>query len=199
MRLLLLTCMAVGLSCLFAMPASAKIRYLPRTQTYAIAGVTGEALFDAMDRKGPKHGFLTRAIAQTSYTVDWELKVAPQAGTCRLIAANPTLNLTYTYPQVSNPLPQALARRWARFMAGVRAHEEMHARIARDMVRAAGKSLAGLKLANDGSCNRVTLEAKRRIGAVYKTYEARQVAFDTEEHRDGGKVEGLVAALLQLR
>ena len=31
--------------------------------------------------------------------------------------------------------------------------------------------------------------------AIYAEYEARQIKFDAREHRDGGRVEGLIEAL----
>ena len=65
-----------------------------------ISGKNGNALLDAMDRRGPKHGFLTHAIAQTSYTIAWEIDWKEQAGSCRVANAAATLTITYTYPQV---------------------------------------------------------------------------------------------------
>ena len=49
--------------------ANAAVSIKIKTATYPISGKNGIDLLDAMDRRGPKHGFLTRAIAQTSYTV----------------------------------------------------------------------------------------------------------------------------------
>ena len=31
--------------------------------------------------------------------------------------------------------------------------------------------------------------------AIYADYEARQIKFDAREHREGGRVEGLIGAL----
>jgi predicted secreted Zn-dependent protease len=196
MRLTVLSCIAMaGLLCATA-PAVAKSKVLVRTKTYAIAGTTGEALLHAMDRKGPKQGFMTHAIAQTRYTVDWELKVSRSGDGCRLDRADATLNVTYTYPQVEERLSPAMRKRWNRFFAGVRKHEETHGRIARQMVREAERTVAGLKVADDSRCTRTRREAKRRIDAVYDAYEARQIEFDRREHSEGGNVEGLVTRLL---
>ena len=52
--------------------ADASVSIKTKTATYSISGKDGNALLDAMDRRGPKHGFLTRAIAQTSYTITWD-------------------------------------------------------------------------------------------------------------------------------
>jgi predicted secreted Zn-dependent protease len=179
-------------------PAAAGAKVLVRTQTYVVKGDSGAALVRAMDRTGPRHGFMTRAIAQTSYTVDWDIQVRATDGTCRLTRATPTLNLTYIFPQARG-LPASLSKRWKTFLAGVHGHERKHGRIAKEMVVAAEKSVSGLAIANDPSCNRVRREARRRIDVVYARYEARQVAFDASEHRDGGRVEKLVNALIARR
>jgi predicted secreted Zn-dependent protease len=179
-------------------PAAAGPQVLVKTRTYAVTGDSGAALVKAMDRSGPRHGFLTRAIAQTSYTVDWDLQVASTRDACRLARAVPTLHVSYVFPRAVN-LPPALAKRWKRFLAGVHKHEKTHGRIASEMVQAAARSAAGVAMRPDPSCGRTRREARRRIDAVYAKYEARQVAFDKREHGDGGKVERLVDALIDGR
>jgi predicted secreted Zn-dependent protease len=197
MRLAVLTCLvAIGALCGLASAASAGTKVLIKTRTYDITGTTGAALIEAMDRKGPKHGFMTHAIAQTGYTVDWDLDAGQHNGVCRLRQANGTLNLFYTYPHVASATTPALQKRWKRFFAGVRAHEETHGRIAREMMRATERSITGLKFADDPLCNKTRREARRRIEVGYAAYEAKQNAFDAREHRNGGHVEHLIAAFV---
>ncbi len=176
-------------------PALAGIKVVARTETYSIAGTTSEALIDAMDRKGPRHGFTTRSVALTSYTVDWKIDVKQNGGDCRITGTTGTLNLTYTFPRVTSSLDPAFQQKWDRFLAGVRKHEQEHGRIARAMVVAASKAAERVTLAADPSCAKARREAKRRIDAIYAAYEAKQIAFDDREHRPGGPVEHLVAAL----
>ncbi|MDX8491443.1 DUF922 domain-containing protein [Mesorhizobium sp. VK22B] len=196
MRLAVLTCLvAIGAMC--APQASAGTRVLVQTRTYDIAGNSGVALIEAMDSKGPKHGFMTHAIAQTAYTVDWDLDAGQDNGFCRLRRANGTLNLFYTFPRMASPSTPVLKKRWNRFFAGVRAHEETHGRIAREMMRVTNRSITGLKVADDPYCYKTRREARRRIQAAYAVYEAKQNAFDAREHRDGGHVEHLIAALIK--
>ena len=189
---ILLLAVVVGLAA--AASASAGPKILVTTKTYPVAGDDGAALVKAMDRTGPRQGFMTRAIAQTSYTVDWDLQVARTKDACRLARAEPTLHVNYIFPRADN-LPPALAKRWKRFMAGVRKHEKTHGRIAAEMVRAAARSVSGLTYAQDPACDRTRREAWRRIDAIYAKYEARQVAFDGREHAAGGQVEKLVDTL----
>ena len=194
MRRTVLTCL-VAIGALFAPQASAGTRAVIQTLTYDVTGSSGAALVDAMDRKGPRHGFMTHAIATTAYTVDWDLDAGLGNGFCRIRGVNGTLNLSYTFPRLAPPAPPALKRRWNRFFAGVRAHEETHGRIAREMMRATDKSITGLRIANDPSCYKARREAQLRIRAVYAEYEAKQNAFDRREHSSGGHVEHLIAAL----
>jgi predicted secreted Zn-dependent protease len=197
MRLAVLTCLVtIGALCGGVSVAAAGTKVLIKTRTYDITGTTGAALMEAMDRKGPKHGFMTHAIAQTGYTVDWDLDAAQHNGVCRIRQANGTLNLFYTYPHIASAATPALQNRWKRFFAGVRAHEENHGRIAREMMRTSERSVRRLKFADDPSCNKTRLEARRLIEANYAAYEARQNAFDASEHRQGGHVEHLIAALM---
>ncbi|CDX18894.1 conserved exported hypothetical protein [Mesorhizobium sp. ORS 3324] len=196
MRLAVLTCL-VAMGALCAPQAWAGTRMLVQTRTYDIAGNSGAALIEAMDSKGPKHGFMTHAIAQTAYTVDWDLDAGQDNGFCKLRRANGTLNLFYTFPRMASPATPVLKKRWDRFFAGVRAHEETHGRIAREMMRVTERSITGLRVANDPYCYKARREARRRIQAAYAEYEARQNAFDSREHRAGGHVEHLIAALME--
>jgi predicted secreted Zn-dependent protease len=186
---------AIGALSSFASAARADVKILVKTQTYDVAGATGEALIRSMDRNGPRHGFMARAIAQTSYTKDWDFDFAKSKGACRIAKANGTLNLSFTYPRVISVLPAPLDRRWARFFEGVRKHEETHGEIARQMMTATEKALTGLTVPNDPQCSQTRREARRRIDAVFDEYEAKQNAFDAREHREGGHVEYLVDAL----
>ncbi|ESY71440.1 DUF922 domain-containing protein [Mesorhizobium sp. M0051] len=198
MRLAVLVCLVViGAVCGSASMASAGTRVLIKTRTYDITGNTGLALMKAMDRKGPKHGFMTHAIAQTGYTVDWNLDAGQDNGFCRLRRADGTLNLFYTFPHLASATAPALQKHWSRFFAGVRAHEETHGRIAREMMRAIETSISGLRIADDPSCSKTRREAQRRIKATYAAYEVKQIAFDAREHRDGGHVEHLITALIK--
>ncbi|RRI05828.1 DUF922 domain-containing protein [Mesorhizobium tamadayense] len=198
MRPVVLTCLvAIGALCGGAPVAMAGSKVLVRTTTYDVFGASGAALVEAMDRKGPKHGFMTRAIAETGYAVRWDLDVARDNGVCRLRGANGTMELTYTFPRLASPAAPALQQRWQRFLAGVRAHEEHHGRLARQMMRATQKSVSGLEMADNWFCTATHREARRRIDAVYAEYEAKQNAFDAREHRDGGHVEHLVGALIK--
>jgi len=196
MRRITLTALAAaaGWSWL-ALPAAADVKISVKTKSYAISGKTGTELLAAMDRRGPKHGFLTRAIAQTSYGVSWEIDWVVKNNTCRVRSSEAKLTVTYTYPEVSGAMTADMAKRWARFFKGVKKHEEMHGTLARRMVAAADKAVTGFSVKNDPSCRKAQAAVKKRVGAIYADYEAKQFHFDDVEHRQGGSVEALVRAL----
>ncbi|MCA0056956.1 MULTISPECIES: DUF922 domain-containing protein [unclassified Mesorhizobium] len=194
MRLTSPTMLAMVFMLLCASAASAGTKLTVHIRTYDVAGNTGAALVEAMDRLGPKHGYMTRAIAETGYAVHWDLDIVREDGACHLRQANGTLNLTYTFPRLSSA-SAVLRKRWDRFMVGVRKHEQTHGGIARRMMRATETALAGLRRPDNWFCTGTHLEARRRIKAIYVEYEARQNVFDAREHRGGGPVEHLVEAL----
>ncbi len=187
------------LACGAAFPAAAGTKTTVSVQTYKVSGDSGEALIDAMDRNGPKQGFLARAIAQTRYTVDWELRWRRTGKACRLLDANARLAIGYRYPALAHKVSPALQRRWTAFMAGVRRHEETHGRLAREMVAAAQRSAAKVAFADDPSCRKAKNEVERRVKATYAAYELRQMRFDEVEHRDGGNVDRPPGSLIRRR
>lgn len=189
----------VGAACTVATSAAAGVKVAVKTTHYEISGKSGQALVAAMDRKGPKHGFLTRAIAQTQYKVSWELEWAEKDGNCRVRKANGDLAITYVYPKVSNRLDGALGKRWTQFLNGVRKHEEVHGSIARQMVAAAEKAIRGVATKNDRGCSRIRREVAKRVNAIYSQYEAKQIRFDKGEHKEGGNVEKMLFKLLKTR
>lgn len=187
------TCIAL-VACLAASPALCGVKTSITTETYAIAGNTGEALLDAMDRKGPRYGLLARAMAQTRYMVDWNYDWLRSGGKCRLKSADATIFIVYRYPELTRPASRKLGRRWKVFMAGVRRHEETHGQIARQMVLAAHKSISRLTKKGD-FCARSQQKVERIIDAVYAEYEGRQTRFDGREHANGGNVDRLLGTL----
>lgn len=175
--------------------ACAATKVSVKTEHYQISGKTGRALLDAMDRKGPKHGFLTRAIAQTRYTMhsaaDWEYS----NGVCRPHNVRVELAITYVYPRPATKFDRTLSKRWKRFMGGVVKHEETHGRIAREMAAAAEKTIAGLAVRDRVGCSTVQRVMRQKVNSVVARYEAKQELFDEVEHSAGGNIDRLVGLL----
>lgn len=186
--------MGIGLA-LGATGADAGVKVATRTKSYDISGSTGAALLDDMDRRGPKQGFLTRAIAQTGYSLSWTIEWAETREACRVSSVDGVLDMTYTYPAAKNLSP-ALQRRWNRFLSGVRRHERVHGDIARQMAKAIEKSVAKVSVRDDRGCRKARAQTKRIMAEITDDYEARQRRYDLREHRDGGAVERLIDQLI---
>ena len=194
MRLRLVCAIALVLAA--GLPAQATTKTTVKIVNYPIAGTTGQALVDAMDRNGPKQGMLARAIAQTQYVIQWELLWRQTGKACRLRSATAHLSIDYRYPTLSRKVSPALSRRWSTFMTGVRRHEQTHGRLARQMATEADRAVTGVAFSNDPTCAKSVREVERIVGGVYAEYEVRQQRFDRTEHRDGGNVDRLVENLL---
>lgn len=180
----------------FVAPSKAAPKVTSRTTTFPISGPTGDALLKELERKGPKHGFTSRAIAQTRYTMNSEAEWNHARGVCAVTRPMVRLDITYIYPEVKGETSDPLRGRWQRFMAGIRKHEEQHGRLAREMAAEADKTIAGLKVQDGKACGKLRAEMKRVVAAIVGRYEARQRQFDVVEHKSGGNVEGLVKRLV---
>ena len=188
-----------GAPFLAAGSANAGANVTVKTKYYDIRGETGETLIRAMDRKGPKHGFLARAIAQTQYSIRSGADFKFDGRACRASHPEIGLDITYVYPRVATPVSQQLEQRWTRFFAGVQKHEQTHGRIANEMARAAEQAINRVSVPGDRSCSQARMEMKRRVNAVIADYERRQVQFDAVEHQANGNVSHLVYGLLGAR
>lgn len=185
--------------CLTAAGAQAGVKSVVKVETYSIAGNSGDALMAAMDRNGPRHGFLARAIAQTRYSVDWDRTWLVSNGRCRLMKADVTLKVNYRYPTLAGEAPPALKKRWRKFVAGVRKHERTHGRLARRMADEAYDAAFRVTVDDDRFCRKAKAEVTQIVHAIYADYEARQQRFDAIEHQPGGPVEKLVQRLTRRR
>ena len=179
-----------------APPSKAAPKVTSQTTTFPISGASGEALLRELERKGPKHGFTSRAIAQTRYTMNTEAEWSHAGGICAVTRPKVRLDITYIYPEVKGEVSGPLRSRWQRFMAGIRKHEEQHGRLAREMAAEADSAIAGLKIQDGKACGKLRAEMKRVVAAIVARYEARQRRFDVVEHSNGGNIEGLVKRLV---
>ncbi|SMH43038.1 DUF922 domain-containing protein [Mesorhizobium australicum] len=167
-----------------------------KTKYYDIKGKTGLELFYDMNRKGPRHGFLTKAIAQTQFKTSLKGDFVHSNGVCRTKGAGMTMQITYVYPRPVDKLPSALARRWKKFQATNVTHEEMHGRLAKKMVGDVNRTLRGFRMADGQSCRKANAKLMKELDRIVIAYNKSQVDFDKREHRDGGPVEKSVLALI---
>jgi predicted secreted Zn-dependent protease len=194
-----------ALSCVIAVaaglggpPAHAAPKVVEKVEYYAISGKTGPELLRDMARRGPRQGFLTKAIAQTRYETRADGRLRHAAGVCRFEGGT-TLEVTYIYPKPSHALDRDLARRWRIFQADNERHEKVHGKIARELAVELDRRLRAFALPDGPSCWKATAALKRERKALFDLYEKKQVAFDVKEHREGGPVDRSIEVLLGTR
>ena len=181
---------------LLAFTGAARADVSVKTKYYDIKGKTGLELFYDMNRKGPRHGFLTKAIAQTQFKTDIKGDLVHSNGVCRTRGAEMVMQITYVYPRPVDKLDSSLARRWKKFQASNIVHEEMHGRLAKKMVADVNRAMRGFKLADGQSCRKANAKLMKELDRIIVAYNKSQVDFDKREHRDGGPVEKSVLALV---
>ncbi|MCB1381766.1 MAG: DUF922 domain-containing protein [Notoacmeibacter sp.] len=180
-----------------AAPAHAGARTSIKTAYYSISGKTGMDLFRDMNRKGPRHAFMKKAMAQTQYRTTPRGKMAWSNGVCSVKGGGYTLDLTYVYPKPATRLSGRLAANWRAFMADTYRHEKVHGRMAIEMANKLDGTLRRFSMKDGRTCGRALSRLTAQVNAIYADYKARQIAFDAAEHRQGGKVEKSVLLLVK--
>lgn len=193
--------LAIGLALagLLCGAASAQSRVTEATKYYSITGKTGMELLWDMNRKGPRHGFLTKAIAQTQFKTGYTGDFIWENGVCRTRNASFKLQITYVYPQPKGKFDAAMTRRWKAFQATNIVHEREHGRIAKKMAASIGRKLKAFRMADKSSCDRPVAKLGKEIDAIIVAQNIEQKTFDTREHRKGGPVEKSILALVGKR
>jgi predicted secreted Zn-dependent protease len=196
-RFFLASLSSAALLCWHPHEAAAKPQITLSVRYYTVRGTTGLQLIEEMDSIGPKQGFMSHAIAQTVYSLQYGADYSASGGVCRVKKTRVKLDIMQIFPSPADKLPPPLARRWKRFMAGVRRHENIHVRIARDLANVSERTILRTVTQEDPNCRRMRALLKRTIRGIYAAYDAKQNAFDQKEHRPGGNIEKLVMALLR--
>ncbi len=182
---------------LAASDASAQARISETTKYYKINGKTGTELLWDMNRKGPRHGFLTKAIAQTQFKTKFLGGLQYSNGLCKSKGGGYVLTITYVYPQPEKPLSGVLAKRWRAFQATNVVHEKEHGRIAKKMANAVARKVRTFKAADKPGCRKSLAALGREIDKLIAAQNAEQAAFDKREHRSHGPVEKSILALVK--
>lgn len=154
-------------------------------KTYPVSGSTGLELYTSISRNGPNGG---GHVAQTRFKLTWKRLFDERNGSCYLVHARPQLSITQTYPKPSGKLAADMQRRWNKFMVAAREHEETHARMIVEMVRATEASLVGGFEPNDRTCAKVKKSVAAKIDQGYQAHRERSLAFDKQELGFGGRM-----------
>ena len=154
-------------------------------KSYSISGATGFDLYQSISKNGPNGG---GHVAQTSFKLTWKRLFDERGGDCFLVHARPQLAITQTYPKPAGKLSPDMRRRWDKFMSAARQHEQTHARMIAEMVRATEASLAGMMERNDRSCAKVKKSVAARIDQGYQAHRSRSRDYDKAELSFGGRM-----------
>lgn len=187
---------AMAAALVFALPAAAG-KVTVKTEYYAVSGKTGAELVQSMARKGPRHGFLSKAIAVTRFKPRAYGDLAYDDGVCRAKKAGFDLAITYVFPKPSAKLPADVDRRWDGFFAGVERHEHMHGKLGKDLAATLDKRIRSFSMKDKPGCRAAARKMNAEVRRIVVAYDAKQRAFDEKEHREGGNVEKLLRRLIR--
>ncbi|MCF3642955.1 DUF922 domain-containing protein [Rhizobium sp. TRM95111] len=167
-----------------------------QVKTYAIGGSTGLELYNSIGERGPEVGGLVRAIAHTDFKLTWTRDYQRRGNGCVLASARPKLVITYTLPKLAGRLPAEVERSWQTFIEGVRAHEQVHGEMIKDLTRQIETVTVGLSMDDDPQCRKIRKELTNRLAPLAASHRKRNRAFDQTEMSRGGNVHSLILALV---
>jgi len=168
-----------------------------RTEPYAIAGATPQALYQSIGERGPKTSIGTRAIAVTEWELLWRRDYQRKGSGCVLASALPFLTIIYKLPKPASNLSGEMARRWQKFAAGIKVHEEVHGVLLQAMTSTIIRETVGLTTAqDDNNCNSLRAKVLERVKIAYDDYRRDSAQFDRIEMSPGGNVQKLVLGLV---
>jgi predicted secreted Zn-dependent protease len=152
-------------------------------------------LYASIGENGPRLG-AGRVIAHTGFKLTWRRDYQRRGDDCVLASAKPNLVITYTLPEAKGRLASPAAENWARFRAGVEAHERVHGRIIKEMVEEIVVLSVGLQEKNDPSCKKIRATLTDRLRDISGRERARQRDYDRAEFSDNGAVHQLILMLV---
>ena len=159
-------------------------------QYHDIAGNTEAELLAALRRVSYADPSGDRfAAANTRWRLRWNLSVQPGKGSCRLLSATAELDVEMNLPRWNAPdgARPDLVKRWDRFAAAVRKHEDGHRDIAIDAVREVADRLHNVTTGRDCAALRKSLG--RIAEATVREYRKNEDSYDvTTMH---GRAQGV--------
>jgi predicted secreted Zn-dependent protease len=156
----------------------AEIRY------YDVQGSDYGSLLAALNARGGSHG-------QAEWTVSYHYEPRRAGRNCNVGSLTTTVGLVMNLPRWSPPpgAPARLVAQWQRYVTALRAHEEGHFAIGREMAHELKRSLAVTK----ARCELLESTVKSQYGVLLERFRARDRAYDFETAH--GKSQGAVFAM----
>lgn len=184
----------VLLAPLAAGDASAGVVIREKTSYYKVSGRTGAAIYDQIEKKGPRiRGRKEHFVATATFDFHFDakkIKAATFGSQCRVTAAEIVLTVTYRVPQWVDERQgsQTLQRAWKQFVDFVWQHEKRHTEIARDAAYQMIRALKSVRGDANRECAGITNGLDEKIAAIAKRHNKRQEDFDASPWGIGGKV-----------
>lgn len=166
------------------------------TKTYAITGTTGAQLYASIGQKGPVISLGRRTIALTQWDLKWRRDYQPRGTSCVLASALPFVTITYTLPKPTQNLSGEVATKWARFAAGIKAHEKVHGDLVVQLTNNIINATVGLMVEDDAGCKKIREIVLDRVAAEFEIYKVDNREFEQREMSQGGNVQQLILALV---
>src|SRR5690606_32282879 len=122
-------------------------------------------------RKGPSHGAIGRAIAETRYVLDYHYDIQAGQGRCHVVKPAVKLMITFVFPRLAGEQTPELRQSFDSFVVGARSHEQGHAQIAIEMAHAAKRALsqASYPLGRSG-CKGLDDAVDREMQRIFTSY-----------------------------
>ena len=174
--------------------AAAAVVVREKTSYYKVSGLTGSAIYDQIEKKGPRiKGRKEHLVATASFDFNFDtkkFKASMSGGQCRIVDAVIVLTVTYRMPQWVDDkrASPAVRRAWKQFVDFVWQHEKRHMEIARD---AAHQMLRAVKSARGDArreCAGIEDGIEDKIAAILERHNRRQKEFDASPWGIGGQV-----------
>lgn len=147
------------------------------TSTFDVSAITGAELYRELGKRGPTIGD-RHFWAVTRWNVDWSYTYDRRPLACGVKSSSVRLDLAFTYPNwtARRAAPAALDATYESMLAGLKAHEELHA----DHGRAAAREIRELLASGftDADCDALGRKINSRADAIIADYTERDRLLD---------------------
>jgi predicted secreted Zn-dependent protease len=164
-----------------------KYELVERERFYFVRFTSVENMARELDKAAP----LEKFHAYTHNNLYWTYEHAQREGFCEVEDYQVRLTITYTLPKVSDDTTDSeVLEIWSDYYAKLLAHEHNHGEYGKI---AAGRMVAVLENARDGSCKKLKISVKKEMNKVRKWHKQQHEIYDAET--DHGFTEGVFLPL----
>jgi predicted secreted Zn-dependent protease len=156
---------------------------------YDVEGHKVRNLKKELHRKG-KEATGGRHHALTQWTVRWNFHFRQMGPSCVLEALKTDLEITYQLPRWTDreSAPQDLIRKWDRYYAALKRHEDGHAAIGRRAAEEIDRELR--KIVQPGGCNNFSNTVNTAANRILDLYKQEEKDYD--DNTSHGRTQGAI-------